>query len=56
VVFTGSDHPLAFAMKCDGCDVAGVSFEGDDGVRVTAVDVIESDVLITGRCKVLFVR
>jgi hypothetical protein len=56
VVFTGGDHPFTLAVKGDGGDVAGVALEGDDGVRVSAVDIVKSDVLVAGCCEVLFIR
>jgi hypothetical protein len=55
MILTRSNHPLAFTVKRDSGDVAGMTLEGDDWIRMSAVDVIEADVLVAGCCEILFV-
>lgn len=55
VILTGSDHPFAFAVERDGGNVARVALEGQDGIRLTTVDVVQAHMLVARCCEVLFV-
>lgn len=48
-VFGARHHPFALAMECHAGDVGGVSFEGEDGVRICRLDLVELDGVVA-RC------
>ena len=50
VVLAGSDHPLALAMERYCGDIAGMSLERKNGIRMSTVDVVETDMLVAGSC------
>jgi hypothetical protein len=54
-IFGASDHPFPLAVKGYAGDVAGVTFEGEDGVRIRGLDVIKLDVLIPRSCEIALV-
>ncbi len=41
-----SDHPFAFAVKCDTCYVARMAFEREDGIGIRGLDVVELDRMV----------
>jgi hypothetical protein len=54
-IFRRSHHPFALAVESYASDVAGVSFESQDGGRVCGFDVVEFDGVVARRGEVAFV-
>lgn len=50
------DHPFAFAMKSDSCDIASVAFERQERVGVRGLDVVELDGMMTSGSQVSLIR
>lgn len=47
-VFGASNHPFPLAVERYASDVAGVAFEGEDGIRVGRLDLVKLDVVVPG--------
>ena len=54
-IFRTCDHPFSFAVECDACDVASVTFERQERVWVCGFDVVEFDCVMTSCGKETFV-
>lgn len=48
-IFRAGHHPFALAMERHAGDVAGVSVEGEDRVRVRGTDVVQLHIVVPGR-------
>lgn len=55
-VLAARDEPFGLAVERDAGDVARVSVEGEDRVRIGALDVVELDGMVPGGCEVALVR
>jgi hypothetical protein len=54
-VFRTCHHPFALAVERNARDVACVAIEGEDGVRIRGLDVVEFDCVVAGGGEVSFV-
>lgn len=54
-IFGASNHPFAFAVECNACDVAGMTLEGQERVWVSGFDIVEFDAVVTCSRKETFI-
>jgi hypothetical protein len=54
-VFRACNHPFPFTVESYACNIAGMTFECENGVRVAGFDVVELDIVVAGRRKVALV-
>lgn len=47
-VLGAGDHPLAFTVERDARNIASVAFEGEKGIRVGTLNIIELDRMVSG--------
>jgi len=55
-IFGASNHPFPLAVEGYAGDVAGVTFEGENGVRVRRLDIVELDILVSCSCEITLLR
>jgi hypothetical protein len=54
-IFRGGNEPLALAMERNASDVTSVTVEGEDGIGVRGLDVVELDRVMTGSGQITLV-
>ena len=55
-IFGARHHPFALTVECHTGDVARMTIEGEDRVRIGGADIVELHIVISGRGQVAFVR
>lgn len=55
-IFRACDHPFALAMKCNTSNIASMTFERKQRVRVCRFDIVKLDAVVAGSSKEPFVR
>lgn len=55
-VLRAGHHPFSFAVEGHARDVAGVTLEGEQGVGVGGLDIVEFDGMVASSCKETLVR
>lgn len=49
-IFRGCDHPLALAVECNSGDITSVTFEGEEGIGVRRLDIVQLDGVVASGC------
>jgi hypothetical protein len=54
-ILRACDHPFPFAVKCDTRDIASMTFESEERVRIGGLDVVELDSVVASGSEEAFV-
>jgi len=47
-VFAARNHPFRVAVKAHACDIAGVPFKSEVGLRIRTFEIVQLDGMMTG--------